>query len=523
MRTIETTSRTALARLLRCLLLGSLGVGCNARLDISDETLADAGRGGNGGSGGSGGTNPPPVHADAGSPGGSCDDGVRSGGESDIDCGGDACPVCAAGASCERHTDCESGTCLAGACLAASCEDGIRNGDELGVDCGGDCQRCRSTTCNCASSPALTPLACDETEGYVTPCGEPFLSADGETFVFALCYMERADASTNTGFELFRRRPDGTTEALGDAGALGLSSDGQRLLIQGSAVSVVNAEGARTIVPLELSNPARISADGAIVFGQTATPAGARTLGRWSESGGLDVLSELSRLTSAQEFEIRDVSHDGSVVVGSSYDGTSFTPFRWTETGGLEDLGALPEGVSGARAMAVSVDGSTIAGFTVRGFEADVFLWNAQDQLRIMGPAYPLAAFPQAATLLLSEDDGAVLVGVMQNQGMVHMGPAGTLATTEAVFPTDMTADGSVVVGHIGNTGGFLWRPPAEPLVPSVTYGVTSVETLAAQTGADSTGWAFQSITNISDDARIIYGTGTCGGVPTYYRMQRNP
>ena len=523
MRSIQ-SSRTALTRLLPCLLLGSLGAGCNARLDISDET-PDGGTGGTNGIGGSAGTGGVPLEPtpDAGTPTESCADGVRGGDETDIDCGGATCAACVAAASCERHTDCQSGTCLAGVCAAASCEDGIRNGAEAGVDCGGDCQRCRSTTCNCASSPELTPLECDETEGYLTPCGEPgMLSADGETFVFAMCYLERADSSSTSGYELFRRRPDGTTEALGDSAAQGLSSDGQRLLIQGSEVSVVKADGTRTAVPLELSNDTRISGDGAIVFGQVRTPAGARTLGRWTESGGLEVLSELSQLTSALQFEIGAVSHDGALVVGSSYDGTSFTPFRWTEAGGLADLGTLPEGITGARATAVSADGSTIAGFTVGSLiEADVFRWTAQDQLQIMGPAYPLASFPQASTLLLGTD-GGVLAATILNQGMVRFSPAGAQATTEAVFPADMTADGSVVVGNIGNGGGFLWRPPTEPLVPSETYGVTSVETLLAQS-ADSTGWALQSITNISDDGRIIYGTGTCGGVPTYYRMQLRP
>jgi hypothetical protein len=61
------------------------------------------------------------------------------------------------------------------------------------------------------------------------------------------------------------------------------------------------------------------------------------------------------------------------------------------------------------------------------------------------------------------------------------------------------------------------------PNPPGSSYDVTRLETLVAQTGADSTGWALQTITNVSDDARIIYGTGTCGGVPTYYRMQLSP
>src|SRR5688572_14242114 len=185
MRSFE-SSRSALTRILPCLLLGSLAAGCNARLDISDEpALSDGGTGSTGMIIGG-----PSVNADAGTPTSSCEDGTRNGEETDIDCGGDACGACVTGASCERHADCTSGTCLSGVCTAVSCEDGIQNGNETGIDCGGDCARCRTSTCNCASSPELTPLECDESEGYLSRCGNRgLLSADGETFVFSMCHV----------------------------------------------------------------------------------------------------------------------------------------------------------------------------------------------------------------------------------------------------------------------------------------------------------------------------------------------
>ena len=69
------------------------------------------------------------------------DDGLQNGDESDVDCGG----TCAGddGSACGLDTDCDSGLCEAGACVAApSCDDGVQNGNEVGGDCGGDCDGC---------------------------------------------------------------------------------------------------------------------------------------------------------------------------------------------------------------------------------------------------------------------------------------------------------------------------------------------------------------------------------------------
>ncbi len=71
-----------------------------------------------------------------------CDDGVLNGDESDLDCGGSACGPCATGGACEVAADCASRVCAASACAAPSCEDGLMNGEEAEVDCGGDCAPC---------------------------------------------------------------------------------------------------------------------------------------------------------------------------------------------------------------------------------------------------------------------------------------------------------------------------------------------------------------------------------------------
>jgi hypothetical protein len=72
----------------------------------------------------------------------SCTDGVQSGTETDVDCGGGACSPCASGLKCVAARDCASSVCLTGACAQPSCTDTIQNGDESDVDCGGSCSTC---------------------------------------------------------------------------------------------------------------------------------------------------------------------------------------------------------------------------------------------------------------------------------------------------------------------------------------------------------------------------------------------
>ena len=70
-----------------------------------------------------------------------CDNGVRDGSETAVDCGG-SCDRCGIGASCEVDSDCESERCLEETCVEATCDDGLRNQDETDVDCGESCSPC---------------------------------------------------------------------------------------------------------------------------------------------------------------------------------------------------------------------------------------------------------------------------------------------------------------------------------------------------------------------------------------------
>jgi alpha-tubulin suppressor-like RCC1 family protein len=71
-----------------------------------------------------------------------CHNGVRDDGETAVDCGGE-CPPCEDGKGCETGADCQSLSCPSHTCVPARCDDMIKNGDETDVDCGGpSCAPC---------------------------------------------------------------------------------------------------------------------------------------------------------------------------------------------------------------------------------------------------------------------------------------------------------------------------------------------------------------------------------------------
>ncbi len=87
-----------------------------------------------------------------------CSDLVQDADETGLDCGGSLCAGCAAGVACNVDHDCASGACGVGnKCAADKCHDGIKDGTETAVDCGGACAGCGvgqpcSTGSDCASA-----------------------------------------------------------------------------------------------------------------------------------------------------------------------------------------------------------------------------------------------------------------------------------------------------------------------------------------------------------------------------------
>ena len=80
-----------------------------------------------------------------------CKDLATDGAETDVDCGGGSCAGCGLGEACNGGADCASGTCVGSACAATAttCANGLLDGSESDLDCGGSaCPGCKvGATC----------------------------------------------------------------------------------------------------------------------------------------------------------------------------------------------------------------------------------------------------------------------------------------------------------------------------------------------------------------------------------------
>jgi probable HAF family extracellular repeat protein len=138
---------------------------------------------------------------------------------------------------------------------------------------------------------------------------------------------------------------------------------------------------------------------------------------RWTENEGIQELSGLERRRS----QARDVSADGSVVVGWLYnDAGDYRAFRWVN-GVVEELGTL--GGQRSLARAVSANGRFVVGAASDSTERlQAFLWTP-------------------------------------DRGMIPLGALGNSWSDAAA----VSADGSVVVGWSPNAYGwvraFRWTP----------------------------------------------------------------
>ncbi|MCL2778335.1 MAG: hypothetical protein FWD73_10050 [Polyangiaceae bacterium] len=110
-----------------------------------------------------------------------CNDQVKNGDETAVDCGG-SCGGCVAGQACKSKDDCADGVCTNSKCAAATCNDKVKNGDETDTDCGGSCggcvagqacvkaADCLSKNCNAGTCASSSSRSCDTHHGGDT-CG----------------------------------------------------------------------------------------------------------------------------------------------------------------------------------------------------------------------------------------------------------------------------------------------------------------------------------------------------------------
>jgi uncharacterized membrane protein len=252
----------------------------------------------------------------------------------------------------------------------------------------------------------------------------------------------------------------------------------------------------REVVPMSISD------DGSVIVGAYYTHVGAQPQAfRWTAEEGLDPF-----FLGVNHFNsiARDVSADGSVIVGDGRFWTAGPFFRWTASDGLTDIRE-------ALAYAVSADGRVIVGGAYR--------WSANE-----GPMV-VPSLPGADVITNSWDvsaDGSIVVGsgVSPVDGQLHPNseafrwtaetgtvglgdlPGGNLSSAALA----VSSDGSVIVGH-GETGDELVNVQATLWTDEL--GIVALKDYLVSNGVTNLdGWRLVHATGVSADGRTIIGDG---------------
>lgn len=109
--------------------------------------------------------------------------------------GGQLCDGAGGCVNCLTDNDCGNGQCVNNSCVMPSCNDGLKNGNESDVDCGGSCGVCaQKDTCN-SSTDCSTGLCL---QGQCRTCSEDNDCATDTFCTFGHCVADRVQGDTCT-------------------------------------------------------------------------------------------------------------------------------------------------------------------------------------------------------------------------------------------------------------------------------------------------------------------------------------
>jgi len=237
--------------------------------------------------------------------------------------------------------------------------------------------------------------------------------------------------------------------------------------------------------------------DNGVVVGLAQNAAGERRAFRWTAAGGMLDLGTLPGGTWSVAY---GVSANGAVVVGES----NGRAFRW-ENGVMQDLG-------GGRAYGVSANGAVVVGI---GSHWRAFRWTASGGMQDLGTlgGYYSDAFGVSA-------DGTVVVGWATDYYSTQrafrwengvMRDLGTLGGTWSVA-YGVSANGAVVVGWAENAAerryAFRWSGGMQDLGALGGYYSSSRANGVSADGTVVVGWS----NNASQQPRAFrWACGSCG------------
>ena len=239
--------------------------------------------------------------------------------------------------------------------------------------------------------------------------------------------------------------------------------------------------------------------DGTVVVGGSVRADGLGRAFRWTVGGGMQELvfgEELSH-------DVQDVSADGSIVVGMNH--------RWTAPGQIDVIPYLG-GNNATMAEGVAADGQTVVGWseTSPNRYAHAFRWTPTGGIQDLGVTNGTESIAEAIS-----GNGVVIVGQARDSqgfwrafrwmGSLGMRDMGTLGGPMSVA-FDASADGSVIVGmSLINSGSssnraFRWtaaRGMRDLKQELLNAGVTAVQN-----------WTLETAVGVSSDGSVIAGYG---------------
>lgn len=326
-----------------------------------------------------------------------------------------------------------------------------------------------------AGSASITPIGAldGDAVSYVAA-----VSADGSTVVG----VSEAASRETRAFVWDRTSGMRTIPGLSigsSSEAVGLSADGATIAGNDDLGAFLWSEtsGLRRIDPLSGDGGTHaysVSGDGSTVVG-TSGDFGTTHAFIWDASNGT---SDLGSLPGGRRPVPLGVSGDGSVVVGNDItDTTGEAAFRWTAADGMQNLGLLPGGEGAGAAISVSDDGSTVVGASTSSLGLEAFTWDATNGMQGLGD------LPQEGDPFFYSS-----------------------------FASDVSGDGSVVVGRAGLGETFVW---------DAAHGMRGLDVLLEAAGVDLSRWRLVSpatiaglrpYPRISADGRTIAGLGYFDG-----------